>query len=148
MPFKKFLIPAGALFLVAYAFYAYSWPGVAVVVGALVMWMLLHFTRMMQVLQRASARPVGTVASAVMLNAKLQPGVTLMHVVAMTKALGALQSPKDAQPEVYRWTDNSDSFVTCEFSHGKLVKWEMVRPTSPTEIPAVTPAQPSDAVAP
>ena len=120
----------------------------AIVVGGLVMWMLLHFTRMMQVLQRASARPVGTVASAVMLNAKLQPGVTLMHVVAMTKALGALQSPKDAQPEVYRWTDNSESFVTCEFSHGKLVKWEMVRPTSPTEIPAVTPAQPSDSVAP
>jgi hypothetical protein len=148
MPFKKFLIPAGALFLVAYAFYAYSWPGVAVVVGALVMWMLLHFTRMMQVLQRASARPVGTVASAVMLNAKLQPGVTLMHVVAMTKALGALQSPKDAQPEVYRWTDNSESFVTCEFSHGKLVKWEMVRPTSPTESPAQTPAPVGDTAAP
>jgi hypothetical protein len=144
MPFKKFLIPAGGLFLVAYAYYAYSWPGVAITLGGLVMWMLLHFTRMMQVLQRASNRPIGTVASAVMLNAKLQPGVTLMHVVAMTKSLGALQSPKDTQPEVFRWSDNSDSYVTCEFSQGKLVKWEMVRPTSPAE----TPTQTADSVAP
>ncbi len=144
MPFKKFLIPAGGVFLVAYAFYAYSWPGVAVALGGLVMWMLLHFTRMMQVLQRASNRPIGTVASAVMLNAKLQPGVTLMHVVAMTKSLGALQSPKDTQPEVFRWTDNSDSHVTCEFSQGKLVKWEMVRPTPPGDMPTQT----ADSVAP
>ncbi len=148
MPFKKFLIPAGGGVLVAYAFYAYSWPGVAVALGGLVMWMLLHFTRMMHVLKRASNHPIGTVGSAVMLNAKLQPGVTLMHVVAMTKSLGALQSPKDTQPEMYRWTDGSDSHVTCEFSHGKLMKWEMVRPVSPTESPAQTPAPASDAVAP
>jgi hypothetical protein len=128
MPFKKFLIPAGGLFLVAYAYHAYRWPGVAVALGGLVMWMLLHFTRMMHILKRAADRPIGSVSSAVMLNAKLQPGVTLMHVVAMTKSLGALQSPKDTQPEVFRWTDNSESHVTCEFSQGKLVKWDMVRP--------------------
>ena len=136
MPFKKILIPAAAIFLVAYAYYTYSWPGLAVVLGGLVMWMLLHFTRMMHILKRAADRPIGSVGSAVMLNAKLQPGVTLMHVLAMTKSLGALQSPKDTQPEVYRWTDNSDSYVTCEFSQGKLVKWEMVRPASPQESPA------------
>jgi hypothetical protein len=152
MPFKKILIPAGGVFLVAYAFYAYSWPGVAVALGGLVMWMLLHFTRMMHVLKRASNHPLGTVGSAVMLNAKLQPGVTLMHVVAMTKSLGALQSPKDTQPEMYRWTDGSDSHVTCEFSHGKLVKWELVRPTHPTqsltESAAQTPGAAGDAAAP
>ena len=136
MPFKKILIPAAAICLVAYAYYTYRWPGLAVVLGGLVMWMLLHFTRMMHILKRAADRPIGSVGSAVMLNAKLQPGVTLMHVLAMTKSLGALQSPKDTQPEVYRWTDNSDSYVTCEFSQGKLVKWEMVLPASPQESPA------------
>jgi len=85
----------------------------------------------MQVMKRAANRPIGTVASAVMLNAKLQPGKTLLHVVAMTKSLGALQSPKDIQPELYRWTDASQSHVTCEFNGGKLVRWTLFRPQQP-----------------
>nr|MDP2191005.1 glycerate kinase [Rhodoferax sp.] len=133
MPFKKFLIPAGGLFLVAYAYYAYGWPGLAIALGALVMWLLLHFTRMMQVLKRAAKHPIGYVGSAVMLNAKLQPGVTLLHVVAMTKALGELQSPKDSQPELYRWTDGTQSHVTGEFHGGKLKKWVLVRPVQDDE---------------
>ena len=57
--------------------------------------------------------------------------MNLLHVVAMTRALGELLSPKDEQPEVYRWTDGSGSHVTCEFADGKLVKWELVRPAAP-----------------
>jgi len=97
-------------------------------VAGLVMWLLLHFTRMMQVLKRAANQPVGYVGSAVMLNAKLRKGVTLLHVVALTRALGELRSVKDQQPELFRWTDGTQSFVTCEFAGGKLVKWELVRP--------------------
>jgi hypothetical protein len=70
---------------------------------------------------------------AVVLNAKLRPGVTLLHVVAMTKSLGALQSEKGEQPELYRWTDGSQSHVTCEFLNGKLKKWELVRPVQADE---------------
>ncbi len=131
MQFQKYLVPAGGVVLVAAAFYSYGWAGVAVATGGGVMWLLLHFTRTMQVLQRASRRPIGTVASAVMLNAKLQPGKTLLHVVAMTKSLGALQSAKDTQPELYRWTDGTQSHVTCEFSGGKLVQWTLFRPQQP-----------------
>ena len=65
--------------------------------------------------------------SAVMLNAAA-PGFTLLHVVAMTRALGELISVKDQQPELFRWTDGTQSFVTCEFVGSKLVKWELVRP--------------------
>ena len=50
---------------------------------------------------------MGYVGSAVMLNAKLKPGVNLLHVMAMTGALGEQLSPKDEQPEIYRWTDGS-----------------------------------------
>jgi hypothetical protein len=46
----------------------------------------------------------------------------------MTRSLGLLLSVKDQQPEMFRWTDGSDSQVTCEFVGGKLVKWELVRP--------------------
>ena len=75
MPYKKFLIPLASLAFAAVAYRSYGWPGVALVAGGLVMWMLLHFTRMLQVLQRAAHRPVGFVDSAVMLNAKLQQGI-------------------------------------------------------------------------
>jgi hypothetical protein len=128
MQFQKILVPVGSVVVVVAAYVQFSWAGVALALGLIVMWGLLHFSRMMQVMQRAANRPIGTVASAVMLNAKLRPGVTLLHVVAMTKALGALQSPKDTQPELYRWTDASASFVTCTFSGGKLLEWQLLRP--------------------
>ena len=121
-------VPVLGVALIALAYHSYGWTGVAFVASGLVMWMLLHFNRMVQVLKRAANRPIGTVASAVMLNAKLRPGVTLLHVVALTRALGELRSPNGSQPEIYRWSDNSQSHVTCEFVGGKLEKWELWRP--------------------
>ena len=129
MNFQKFLIPAAIVALLVAAYFSYGWPGVVVVVSVLVMWMLLHFTRMMQVLKRATGRPVGYVDSAVMLNAKLKPKASLMHVIAMTRALGELRSPKDAQPEIFRWTDSSASYVDCTFVNGKLASYSLTRPT-------------------
>jgi hypothetical protein len=142
MNFQKILLPILGVVLVAVAYRAYGWPGVALAVGGIVMWMLLHFTRMMKVLQRAANRPVGYVDSAVMLHAKLKPRVNLLHVMAMTRALGEQISPPDSQPEVYRWTDGTGSHVTCEFARGKLVKWELVRPPAPAE-PELAEGQPS-----
>jgi hypothetical protein len=134
MNFQRIVLPILGVVVVIVAWRGYGWPGVALAAGGIVMWMLLHFTRMMKVLQRASARPVGFCDSAVMLNAKLRPGVNLLHVVAMTRAIGEQLSPKEQQPELYRWTDGSGSHVTCEFLHGKLVKWELFRPqTAPDE---------------
>ena len=57
-------------------------------------------------------------------------------MVAMTRALGKLQSEKDAQPEVFRWTDGSDSHVTCTFAGGKLAHHELFRPTAEAAPPA------------
>jgi hypothetical protein len=125
---QKVVLPLLAIALVILAYEAWAWQGVALAVGALLLWMLLHFNRLMQVLKRASLRPVGQVDSAVMLNARLNKGVTLLHVVAMTRSLGVLQTPRDQQPEVYRWQDNSNSWVEAEFSEGKLTRWELVRP--------------------
>jgi hypothetical protein len=139
MNVQKIVYPVAGAVLVAAAYRAYAWPGVAVVVGGVVMWVLLHFTRMMTVLRRAADQPVGYVGSAVMLNARLKPGVTLLHVTALTRSLGALQSPPEAQPEVYRWTDGSQSHVTCTFAGGKLVSWALFRPPVPDE-PAAPPA--------
>jgi hypothetical protein len=128
MNFQKIVAPVIGVVLIAAAYRGFGWPGVALVVGGIVMWVLLHVNRMMQALTRTAGRPVGWVDSAVMLNAKLKPGVNLLHVLALTRALGQLMSPEGEQPEIYRWTDGSDSHVTCEFKDGRLVKWTLVRP--------------------
>jgi hypothetical protein len=128
MNFQKFLVPAALLVGVALAYRSYGWPGLAAAGSILVFWILMHFSRMMQVLKRAANRPVGYVDSAVMLNAKLKPGMTLMHVVAMTRALGRLTSVKDQQPEVFVWADGSHSQVSCTFVGGKLSHHELFRP--------------------
>ncbi|UCU99503.1 glycerate kinase [Acidovorax radicis] len=128
MNLRNILLPLGGVALIGFGFYAYGWAGVAAVAGGLVMWALLHFTRLVNVMKKAAKRPIGYVGSAVMLNARLAEGVNLMHVVAMTQALGELRSPEGADPEVYRWTDGTQSHVTCEFRQGKLVKWVLFRP--------------------
>ncbi len=128
MSLQRIFVPVFGALLVLAGWRAYGWGGVAVVAGGLVMWGLLHLTRITRVLGRASERPIGYVDSAVMLNAKLKPGVNLLHVLAMTRALGERLSPENEQPEIYRWTDGGASSVTAEFANGKLVKWTLARP--------------------
>ena len=116
MNFRNILVPVGLVIVVVMGFRSYGWMGVAAVGGGVLMWALLHFTRLMNVLRKAAERPVGYVGSAVMLNAKLQAGVNLMHVVAMTRSLGALQSPENQQPEFYRWTDGNARMSPASFT--------------------------------
>ncbi len=128
MNFSKILAPAAIVVFTIGAWQAFQWAGIALAVGGVVMWVWLHFTRLITILKKAADRPIGHVASAVMLNAKLKKGVSLMHVIAMTRALGQLHSPKDEQPEIFSWTDASDSTVTCTFVGGKLSDWQLNRP--------------------
>ena len=128
MNVQKILVPVLAVVAMALAYRFYGWAGIALAGGVLVMGLMLHFTRMMNVLKRTTNRPVGYVDSAVMLNAKLKPGMTLLHVIAMTRSLGQPLSEKDAQPEVFRWTDGTQSHVTCTFAGGKLAQHALVRP--------------------
>jgi hypothetical protein len=128
MNFQRIAIPLLVIGLLAFAWRQYGGPGVAAVGGGLVMWLLLHVTRLMTVMKRAARQPIGWVASAVMLNAKLKPGQTLMHVVAMTRSLGERLTPEGEQPERYRWTDNGASAVEVTVADGKVVGWSMTRP--------------------
>ena len=138
---KNAALALAALFLVYVAWQRYGWPGVVAVSGGLLMWLLLHFTRLMTVMKRAANRPIGWVDSAVMLNAKLKTGVTLMHVIAMTRALGERLSVEGEEPEVFRWTDGSASSVTATFRGGRLQSWALNRPAAgPTPETAPAPA--------
>ena len=129
----RWTLPVIAIVFIYYSYGRWGWAGVAGSLGMIVMWVLLHFSRMMQVLRRASNRPVGYVDSAVMLNAKLKAGVTLLHVLALTRALGQLRTDKDTQPEIFRWKDGGESYVDATFVNGRLQSWVLTRPTEPVD---------------
>lgn len=135
MDWRKIAVPVGAAALLYAGWYSSGWGGVAFVAGGLVMFMLVHFSRLMGVLNRAANNPKGHVASAVMLNAKLKRGVNLLHVMAMTRSIGEPLSREGDDPELFRWTDDGGSSVTCEFVRGRLAKWTLDRPAA-TEQPA------------
>lgn len=138
MNWRNAWVPLVGAVLVVASFRAYGWMGVAATAGLIVMWLLLHFTRLMTVLKKAADSPMGHVGSAVMLNARLRTGMSLMHVIAMTRSLGSLQSPENVQPEVYQWSDEGGSHVLCEFRHGRLVSWRLTRPAPPGESQTAT----------
>ncbi len=135
MNFKKFLFPAAAIFLLIGAYQAWGWAGIFLALGGVVMVLMLHYTRFMTIMTRAGDRPVGYVASAVMMNAKLKANTPLINVIAQTRSLGVAITPEGQQPELFRWTDPGNSFVTCEFLDGRLVKWELYRPPVEDEVP-------------
>jgi hypothetical protein len=111
------------------AWRAWGWGGVALASGAVVLWVLLGFTRTMGVLQRAAKRPKGWCASAVMLQSVLQPGMSLLDIVGRAGALGHEVRALDAtQTEVWRWTDDGGAWVACTLVAGKLTTHEFGRP--------------------
>jgi hypothetical protein len=126
--FTRVVVLLALVLLAAMAYRAYGWAGIALGLGALVMWVLMHMTRMLVVLRRTTHRPVGTVASAVMLHARLERGMALLQVLALTQALGRRLEHPDPDHETYQWTDTSDATVRCNFANGKLVDWELQRP--------------------
>ena len=68
---------------------SYGGPGVALALTVIVFWLLLQFSQALRTLRIASANPVGFVANAVMLNAKLKAGMRLPEVLVLTRALWA-----------------------------------------------------------
>jgi len=128
---EKYLYPLLGIVLLVFAYSSYEWQGVAFVISGGVMWALMHLLRTLQVLKKAANRPIGYVDSAVMLNAKLKKGMSLLHVIALTKSLGqqdATKGTENQEKEVFSWLDGSDSFVICEFENGKLRHFELTRP--------------------
>lgn len=117
-----------AAVFVAVAWQTYGWQGVVFALTAIVFWLLLQFNRALRAVKTASGRPVGEVGSAVMLNAKLQPGMPMMKVLGLTGALGRKLSE---DPETWIWTDASGASVTVELRGGKVTQWRLTREAAP-----------------
>jgi hypothetical protein len=110
---------------VALAWQQYGWQGVLFALTVVVFWLLLQFSRTVRAMRLAGQAPVGHVDSAVMLNAKLRPGMTMLQVIGLTKSLGR---KLDAGDDDWAWSDEGGSTVRLHFTGGKLARFELDRP--------------------
>lgn len=102
----------------------WGWQGVVLAITVTVFWLLLEFSRSLRVLREAAGAPVGTVANAVMLNAKLQNGMRLPQVLKLTRSLGRQLS---SEPEVWAWADAGGDEVHVTLQSGRVSSWQLVR---------------------
>ena len=109
---------------------AYGWQGAVFAVTVVVFWLLLQLNRALRAMKRAASQPVGHVDSAVMLNARLRSGMTMLQIIGLTRSLGRRIS---TEPEVWRWQDEGDSAVTLILRGGKLHEWTLERAVTPGE---------------
>lgn len=125
----------------------WQWGGYGVVLAltVVVFWLLLQFYRALRVMQAAGAAPIGHVANAVMLHAKLNTGMTLLEILPHTRSLGQKLSE---DPEAFAWTDANGDRVEVTLVNGRLTQWQLIRAAAPdaeavAEADAVqAPAQP------
>ena len=105
--------------------FGYGWPGLALAVTVIVFWLLIQFSRSVRVMRNAARAPIGHVPSAVMLHAKLRPGLPMLQIVTLTKSLG---KPVSEAPEVWAWGDESGAEVQIVFEGGRCARWNLNRP--------------------
>lgn len=113
-----------AALAVAVGWLQWGWQGVLLAFTVIVFWLLLQFSRALRVLRNAGQAPVGQVPNAVMLHARLQPGLRLPQILAFTKSLG--QKITD-DPETFEWRDGGGDAVRIELRGGKLQRWSLLR---------------------
>jgi hypothetical protein len=109
-----------AALLVGGAFF--SWMGIIFATTGIVFWLLLQMSRLMRLMQKAGAAPMGSVTSAVMLNSQLHAGMKLMQLITLTGSLGE----KQAQ-DTYVWRDAGGDAVEVVLKKGKLAEWRLLR---------------------
>ena len=105
----------------------YGWQGALLGITVVVFWLLLQFSRALRAVRDAAGAPLGTVRSAVMLNARLKPGMTMAQVLALTRSIG-IRVETSGEAEVWRWQDAGAVAVRLVFRGGRLDGWEMERP--------------------
>jgi len=121
-PWLGWSLAAAAL---AAGWFGYGARGIALALSVIAFWLLLQFNRVVRVMRDAAGAPVGHVANAVMLHSKLQPGMPMVKVVALTHSLGRRA---DEAAEVYRWVDDGGAAVTVTFANGRCAHWALTRP--------------------
>ena len=113
-----------AALAVALGYWQWGWRGVVLALTLIVFWLLLQFSRALRVLRVAGQAPVGHVQSAAILNARLQAGLRLPQILALTRSLGSKIAD---DPETFEWRDAGGDVVRVELREGRLARWTLQR---------------------
>jgi hypothetical protein len=130
-----------ALALLAVGATTYGWRGAILAISVIAFWLLLQFNRVVRVMRRAADSPLGMVDSAVMFNAKLERGLTLMKVVQLAGSLGRKVGES---PETWAWRDAGDATVTIVMAGAKVDRWSLARPDERPSAEAAPEAAPAE----
>jgi hypothetical protein len=122
---RPVLFPALAVAIAYAAWQAYGWKGLILAALMISFWLLLHFTKLMRLLQAAAKRPMGHVRNARVLHGQLKKGMPMVEVVRRTLSLGLRHSEPEDDPEVLEWGDESGDAVICTFLRGRLQTFEL-----------------------
>lgn len=122
---RPLLFPALAVAIAYAAWQAYGWKGLILAALMISFWLLLHFTKLMRLLQAAAKRPMGHVRNAKVLHGSLKKGMPLVEVVRRTLSLGLRHSKPEHDPEVLEWGDENGDAVICTFLRGRLQTFEL-----------------------
>ena len=119
---------------------AYRRQGLLLAFSVIMFWLLLQFSRSVRVMRMTTGAPVGHVASAVMLNARLNKGWPMLKVLPLTRCLGRRVSPVEQRdPEVWAWADAGGAQVAVSFVKGCVTQWVLTRPEVATDLPNYAP---------
>jgi len=121
-----------AVAAIAAGYVSYGWKGVALAITVAFFWLLLQFSQSLRVLRIASARPVGSVSNAVMLNARLTRGMRLPEVLKLTRSLGRRVAD---EPETWAWADEGGDEVAVQLVDGRITSWTLKRNPAEPEAP-------------
>ncbi len=127
-PIIGWALAAIAVFL---GWHSYGAAGIAMAVSVIVFWLLLQYSQTIRAMRRAADSPIGSVPSAVMLNARLRRGLTMLQLIGITRSLGRkLDATGGAvgESEHYEWSDPGGSTVRVRLERGRLSSWELQRP--------------------
>jgi len=117
-----------AVAAVAAGYVGMGWQGVVLAITVVVFWLLLQFSRALRVMRQAAERPVGAIDNAVMLHARLQSGMRLMQVLALTRSLGKKLAD---DPETFVWHDEAGDAVRVVLQHGRVAELHLERAAAP-----------------
>ncbi len=127
-----------AVAALAAGYMGYGWPGVLLALSVVVFWLLLQFSRTLQLMRKTAQRPIGTVGklgSVLMLQTRLQRGMRLADVMKLAGSFGKPLTPTEAAPaptdtEVYAWADAGGDALHVTLVSGKVSGWELMRAAS------------------
>jgi hypothetical protein len=101
---------------------AFGWKGAILALSLIVFWLLLQFSQLMKVMRTANESPLGHVSSALMLQSRLHPGMTLVQLIRLCRSLGV-----KVAPDTYRWADTGGDAVEVVLKAGKVTHWTLIR---------------------